>query len=146
MFNQEQIAKALDALVGKVEWIYSHRNLQDGLDIIFRVDGELRGLWLYDEKRGQVFDAPQRGPAWSVLVVEPLARERCLNLAAYFEEGSNGRLNLLTDAERKEWRTTSEQKRREREEREALRRVEQEEAERRQLQALKEKYEDGPAR
>lgn len=91
--------EVLKALVGKVEWIYSHPLF--GISrIVFRRDGELHGLRIREIERGAYYGP--RGkvndyPGLNDTVFEPLDRDRVLELVMYINPA------LFTEAEKAEW-------------------------------------------
>lgn len=136
----ENTERNLKALVGNVEWIYSHPGFDDSLQIVFRVNGELRGLSFERYERGKVFDNPRvERFSFTEMIVKPMSRDNVLKLV-YLQELKDAPLKLLTDAERAENETyfKVEDKRKQWERQQER---ERQQAERREYERLKGKFE-----
>jgi hypothetical protein len=103
MFGDNNI-QALQTLVGKVDWIVCHDNLRDGIDVAFRVNGELKGFSINPDERFRVYDAPQPRNLPHGLLLESLPRERVLSLVSYCERYREN-ADLLTEGEASELMT-----------------------------------------
>lgn len=137
----EKTERHLKALVGNVEWIYSHPGFDDSLQIVFRVSGELRGLSFERHEHGKVFDAPRLERfSFTEMIVKPMSRDDVLKLV-YLQELKGAPLKLLTDAESAENETyfkAAEDKRKQWEQQQERNR---QAAERREYERLKGKFE-----
>lgn len=138
MFKQSESEQALQALKGNVEWIYPNFTAMRGLEVISRVDGELKGLAMEREEWGKKYGTFHNTPGIEYYSITPLDRERTLSAAFWLEHTLN--TTFLTEAERSELEdnskraTAKEQEFRQRQQRE------QEERERGELERLQRKF------
>ena len=146
MLTDQTTTEAIKALIGQVEWVYhlDKPGAYTGLDLIFRVGGELRGLTFYLHEPGLLFG--QRGrenryPGANSLVIKPLERERMLTVATYLELKQDHPV-LLTDAERAEWDGIVARNAAKREKNEQDEAQRQREIKRRQYEELKKEFKD----
>lgn len=94
--------EVLKALVGNIEWIYTHP-LFDVPRIVFRRDGELHGFCIREIELGAYYGPHGKVnnyPGLNETVFEPLDRKEVLELVMYLKGTA-----LFTEAEKAEWDT-----------------------------------------
>lgn len=144
--DDKQMDAVLTHLKGNVEWLHANdTSVRGGLEILARVDGELRGIGIWQETWGGIHYvrdgyarvAPSDGSErWRM---ELLDRKRTLVLAYWLETG--GHMTLMNAAERAEFEKQSAMEEERAAQRKRAQAVEEERREREQLAELKRKYE-----
>lgn len=112
MLYDSQNNEVLKALVGNVEWIYSHP-LFGVPRIVFRCDGKLGGLRIREIERGAYYGPHGKVnnyPGLNETVLEPLDRGEVLEMVMYLNPV------LFTEAEKVEWDAYAEAEHKRREE------------------------------